>query len=251
VTYEGFLNGDTPATLGGALGFTTAATTASNAGVYTITPSGLTSANYTINFVAGSLTIEKAALTVTADNGVKILGAANPTFTASYAGFVLGQDSSALGGTLLFATPATAASAVGTYPVTPSGLTSPNYSITYAGGTLAVTYGVCALYDAEKSAQSGSTIPVKLQLCNASLADVSSAAVVVQATGVIQVSNQAPAQLADSGNANPDFNFRYTAGTPGAYIFNLSTANFAMGTYLLNFNVAGDPVPHSVKFSVR
>jgi hypothetical protein len=251
VTYTGFLNGDTPATLGGTLAFTTAATTSSNAGVYPVTPSGLTSANYAINFVAGNLTINKAPLTVTANNAVKILGAANPTFTVSYSGFVLGQNQSVLGGTLTFTTPATAASPVGNYPVTPSGLTSNNYAITYAGGTLSITYGVCALYDPEKAANSGSTIPIKLQLCTASLADVSSAAVVVQATGVIQISTNVPAQLNDAGNANPDFNFRYTGGTPGSYIFNLKTTGFASGTYLLNFNVTGDPVPHSVQFSVR
>src|SRR5207237_7634103 len=131
VTYSGFLNNDGPASLGGTLTFTTAATTNSNAGVYTVTPSGLTSANYAINFVAGNLAIDKAPLTVTADNAVRILGAANPAFTASYAGFVLGQNPGVLGGALSFSTPATAASPVGNYAVTPAGLTSPNYSITY------------------------------------------------------------------------------------------------------------------------
>ena len=251
VTYSGFENGDGPSSLGGALTFTTAATQTSNAGVYPVTPGGLTSANYAINFVAGNLTINKAPLTVTANNAAKILGAPNPTFTASYSGFVLGQNQSVLGGTLTFTTPATQTSPVGVYTVTPSGLTSNNYAITYVNGTLSITYGVCALYDPEQAAQSGSTIPVKLQLCTASLSDVSSPGVVVTATGVIQVSNNVPAQLADSGNANPDFNFRYTAGTPGMYIFNLSTKGYASGTYLLNFNVAGDPLPHQVKFSVR
>ncbi len=251
VTYSGFLNNDGPNTLGGTLAFTTAATQNSNAGVYPVTPGGLTSANYAINFVAGNLTIDKAPLTVTANNAVKILGAPNPTFSVSYSGFVLGQNSSVLGGTLTFTTPATQTSTVGNYPVTPSGLTSNNYAITYVNGTLSITYGVCALYDQEKAANSGSTIPIKLQLCTASASDVSSASVVVQATGVIQVSTNVPAQLNDSGNANPDFNFRYAAGTPGMYIFNLSTKGYASGTYLLNFNVAGDPVPHSVKFSVR
>jgi hypothetical protein len=250
VAYGGFLNGDGPGSLGGALAFTTAATQSSNAGVYPVTPSGLASANYAINFVAGSLTINKAPLTVTANNAVKTLGAPNPTFTAGYGGFVLGQDESVLGGTLAFTTPATAASPVGTYTLTPSGLTSPNYSITYVDGTLAITYGVCALYDQEKAAQVGSTIPIKLQLCTAGLSNVSGPAV-VHATGAVLVSTQAPATLADSGNANPDFNFRYTADAPGFYIFNLSTKGYAPGTYLLNFTVGGDPVPHSVKFSVR
>jgi MBG domain (YGX type)/Carboxypeptidase regulatory-like domain len=251
VTYSGFLNGDTPASLGGALTFTTAATTTSNAGVYPVTPGGLTSANYALNFVAGNLTIQKAALTVTAENQVKTLGAPNPAFTVTYSGFVLGQGPSVLGGTLTFTTPATAASPVGTYTVTPGGLTSPNYAITYVDGQLFITYGVCALYDPEKAAQSGSTIPVKLQLCDVATSNFSAPGVVVHATSVIQVSTNAPAQLNDSGNANPDMNFRYTAGTPGMYIFNLSTKGYASGTYLLNFVVSGDPVPHSVKFSVR
>ena len=47
--------------------------------------------------------------------------------------------------------------------------------------------------------------------------------IVVNATSVIQVTTQVPAVLSDSGNANPDLNFRYAAGTTGAYIFNLST----------------------------
>ncbi|HEX7318235.1 MAG TPA: MBG domain-containing protein [Pyrinomonadaceae bacterium] len=251
VTYAGFLNGDTPAVLGGALTFTTSATQSSNAGVYPVTPSGLTSSNYAINFVAGNLTITKAPLTVTANNAVKILGAPNPQFTVSYAGFVLNQGPNVLGGTLSFTTAANATSPVGNYAVTPSGLTSQNYSITYVDGTLSITYGVCALYDQEKAAQSNSTIPIKLQLCNAGAADVSTPTAVVHATSVVMVSTQAPAQLADSGNANPDFNFRYVGGTPGSYIFNLSTKGYASGTYLLNFVVSGDPVPHSVKFSVR
>lgn len=251
VTYAGFLNGDTPASLGGALSFVTAATQASNAGVYPVTPSGLTSPNYSLNFVAGDLTVTKAPLVVTAGNAVKILGAANPQFTAGYSGFVLNQNPGVLGGTLAFATAATAASPVGNYAVTPSGLTSPNYSLSFVGGTLSVTYGVCALYDPEKAAQANSTIPVKLQLCDAGAANVSAPGAVVQATGVVMVSTQTPALLADAGSANPDFNFRYVGGTPASYIFNLSTKGYASGTYLLNFVVSGDPVPHAVTFSVR
>jgi hypothetical protein len=252
VTYSGFLNGDNPASLSGALSFATAATDSSNAGVYPVTPGGLVSANYAVNFESGSLTINKAALTATADNKVKILGAANPAFTVSYTGFVLGQGSNVLGGALAFNTTATPASGVGSYQVTPGGLTSGNYSITFADGTLFVTYGVCVQYDPAKAAQSGSTIPIKLQLCNVNLGDVSAQSAVVHAVSVNQVTTSAPATLNDSGNANPDFNFRYTGGGGlGGYIFNLSTRGYPTGTYLLNFTVTGDPVPHAVQFSVR
>jgi hypothetical protein len=251
-SFNGFVLGEGPANLGGTLSFATPATQSSGAGVYPITPSGLTSANYAITFVAGGLTVNKAALVVTADNKTKILGAANPAFTASYSGFVLGEGPSVLGGTLAFSTPATAASGVGSYVVTPSGLTSPNYAITFANGTLVVTYGVCVQYDQTQAAQSGSTIPIKLQLCNASGGDVSSASTVAQATGVTMVSTSAPASLAYSGNANPDFNFRYTGpGVGTGYIFNLSTKGYATGTYLLTFTATGDPAAHTVQFSVR
>ena len=251
-TYSGFLNGDTLTSLSGTLSFTTPATDSSNVGVYTVTPGGLSSPNYALNFESGSLTINKAALTVTTDNMVKIFGAVNPAFTTSYSGFVLGQGADVLGGALTFNTQATPASGVGSYAVTPGGLTSPNYSITFVDGTLFVTYGVCVQYDPSKAAQSGSTIPIKLQLCNVNAGDVSAQSVVVHAVSVAQVTNSAPATLADSGNANPDFNFRYTgAGAQGGYIFNLSTRGYQTGTYLLTFTVTGDSVPHTVQFSVR
>jgi len=48
---------DTPASLGGALVFTTPATPSSPAGAYNITPSGQTSTNYAITYVDGTLTV--------------------------------------------------------------------------------------------------------------------------------------------------------------------------------------------------
>ena len=52
------------------------------------------------------------------------------------AGFVLGESPNVLGGSLTFATNATAASHVGSYTITPSGLTSTNYTLAFAPGTL-------------------------------------------------------------------------------------------------------------------
>src|SRR5439155_17732016 len=63
---------------------------------------------------------------------------ANPLFTAHYSGFVLGQDPSVLGGTLSLSTPASASSSVGGYAISPSGLTSSNYALSYNNGTLTV-----------------------------------------------------------------------------------------------------------------
>ena len=47
--------------------------------------------DYTISYVAGTLTVTPAALTITANNQTKVYGAALPTLTASYSGFVNGD----------------------------------------------------------------------------------------------------------------------------------------------------------------
>lgn len=57
VTYTGFATGDGPNSLSGTLVFTTAATPTSTPGTYSISPSGLGSPNYSINFANGTLTI--------------------------------------------------------------------------------------------------------------------------------------------------------------------------------------------------
>ena len=64
VMFEGFVSGDTAASLGGSLSFSTAATATSAPGSYSVTPGGYTSANYSIDFVAGTLTVTKAATTL-------------------------------------------------------------------------------------------------------------------------------------------------------------------------------------------
>src|SRR5207249_4721008 len=46
--------------------------------------------------------VNPAALIITASGQTKVYGDANPTFTVSYSGFVLGQDASVLGGSLSF-----------------------------------------------------------------------------------------------------------------------------------------------------
>jgi probable HAF family extracellular repeat protein len=56
-SYTGFVAGETPAILSGTLTFATAGTVSSPVGRYAITPSGLSSPNYDIHYVDGTLTI--------------------------------------------------------------------------------------------------------------------------------------------------------------------------------------------------
>jgi hypothetical protein len=94
--------------------------------------------NYIITYVSGQLTVNPALLTITANDATMIQGEAFPSFTVRYNGFVNNEGPGVLGGTLLFSTTATAGSPPGTYDITPSGLTSSNYDITFVKGTLTV-----------------------------------------------------------------------------------------------------------------
>ncbi len=111
-----------------------------------------------------------------------------------------------------------------------------------------VAYGQCLLFDQTKAYKAGSTIPIKLNLCNAAGANVSSSSVALVAKAVYLVSTSAPGPLADSGNANADYQFRFAGGS---YVFNLSLAGFSQGTYALVFTAGNDPTTHTVQFQVK
>jgi hypothetical protein len=119
-----------------------------------------------------------------------------------------------------------------------------------AGLSYTVTFGTCLLYDPTIAKKSGSTYPIKLQLCDADGRNVSSPSIVVHATGVSMTTTNALGPLDDSGNANPDFDFRYDASL-GGYIFNLKTTGLTTGTYDLNFTAGSDSIGHSAPFAVK
>jgi gliding motility-associated-like protein len=152
VTYSGFVNGETSAVLGGSLTFSGTAATAINPGSYIITPAGLTSTNYTITFANGQLTINKAPLTVTADDKNKTYdGSVFNPFTATYTGFVNGETSAVLVGSLTFSGTAVTATSPGTYIITPGGLTAANYNITFVNGQLTINKALLTITAANKS----------------------------------------------------------------------------------------------------
>ena len=93
----------------------------------------------------GTLSVSRAPLAIRANDAAKYYGEELPTFTASGVGFVNGDTLTTLGGTLGFTTSATATSAVGTYAVTPGGLSSPNYAITFIDGTLTISKATTTL----------------------------------------------------------------------------------------------------------
>jgi hypothetical protein len=105
----------------------------------TASASGAVLGNYTVTYVAGNFSITRAPLTVKANDVSSPHGNPLPAFTPAYSGLVNGDGPASLGGTPAFSTPATPTSPAGTYPITPSGVTSPNYTITFVAGTLTLT----------------------------------------------------------------------------------------------------------------
>jgi subtilisin-like proprotein convertase family protein len=86
-----------------------------------------------------SINVLKHPLTITAANTSKVYGAALPLLSASYSGFVNGDDTNNLGAPATLSTSATAASDTGTYPITVGNATSANYAISYVAGTLTIS----------------------------------------------------------------------------------------------------------------
>jgi hypothetical protein len=95
-------------------------------------------ADYTSAGATVSLNVLPAGLTVTADDKAITYGDGLPAFTVSYAGFVNGDTSGSLIGSLSFSGSATTAVDIGAYAIIPGGLTSADYAITFGKGKLTV-----------------------------------------------------------------------------------------------------------------
>jgi hypothetical protein len=148
VTAAGLVNGDTIS--GVALTQNGSATIAGtlNAGTYANAISvgaisGITSGNYILSTVTGTLTVQPAALTITAANVSMSYGASSlPNLTYTAPGLVNGDTlSGALNTAATAYVTGTAGSAsnVGAYAITQGSLTaSANYAVTFVPGTLTV-----------------------------------------------------------------------------------------------------------------
>lgn len=138
VTYDGFVLNESTHNLMGTLEYDCNYTIGGAVGVYDIMPKGLSSENYDITFVKGKLTVTPAKLIVTADDKKLKYLDKTPTFTALYDGFTAGDDEDDLKGTLAFDCDYVRGSSVGAYSITPGGVTSDNYQISFVPGTLTV-----------------------------------------------------------------------------------------------------------------
>ena len=84
------------------------------------------------------LTVNKAPLTLTADDKTKTVGQANPVLTFSHTPFAYNEDVSVLTAQPVISTIATINSVVGQYVISIGDAKSPNYYITQLAGTLTI-----------------------------------------------------------------------------------------------------------------
>jgi hypothetical protein len=105
-----------------------------DAGTYTAVATYEGDTNHAGFTASKTVTIGKAALAITVDSLAVTYGTA-PAFTATYTGMVNGETASVFSGALSFSG---ADLPAGQYTITASGLSSDNYAITFATGTLTV-----------------------------------------------------------------------------------------------------------------
>jgi len=111
--------------------------------------------------VSDTFDVNPATLTVTADNKTATEGDGLPNFTASYSGFVNGDNQSELSGVPAFITDAPPGPPVGTWNifVTQGTLGAQNYIFTFVNGTLTVNPAVAQLTAPPKNTMlSGSSV---------------------------------------------------------------------------------------------
>jgi hypothetical protein len=138
----------------------------------------------------------------------------------------------------------TAALGVGTYSITYSYGGSNTFNAVTATGTLTVSYEVKILSNVSTSYKAGGSVPFQIELLNAAGKDVSASSVGVSALSFAMASNPNGIQTIVSNGA-------FTFGS-GSYKYTLATPrNLPNGTYVLDFQVQGDPIIHTVNFVIR
>ncbi len=137
IQYGGFVNGDDASDIDTEPSVTTTASQFDDAGNYTISLSGGSDDNYNLILINGTLTIEKASLTATADDVTILVDESIPALTWSYSGFVNGESATVLDMEPTISTTASEG-VLGTYPITLSGGADNNYDFDLVNGTLTI-----------------------------------------------------------------------------------------------------------------
>ena len=215
------------ADVAGTFTYTPAASTVLAAGnqslTATFTPSDTTSFNSVTKTV--TLLVNRAVLTITADNKSKFAGDANPVLTLAYAGFVNGDGVGALSVAPELSTSATVSSEAGIYPISFSRAgVAANYEVVQTPGNLTVNRkDVTIVWSTPASITYGTALSASVLNASAPVA------------GTFSYSPQAGAVLA-AGSQNLVVTF--TPSAPG--FFNAATKTVVLSVNRAPLTVAAD-----------
>jgi hypothetical protein len=218
--YAGFVDGDGVASLETLPTCVSSLTDTSATGTYegANTCSGAAAANYSFDYVAGSATVNQAPLTVTASSTTTTYGESPVSVTASYAGFVNGDDVASLSSAASCSSIVTAASKVGTYPGanTCSGAQATNYSFDYLAGDATVNKATLTVSAATTSSTYGTSPTVTPSYAGFrdgdDLASLSAGASCTSSVSATSPVANYPGANTCFGAAAANYSFRYLPG---------------------------------------
>jgi predicted alpha-1,2-mannosidase len=195
---------------------TNVATIANNGNIH-ITGAGTTSIKITRDSVSLSkiLTIDKAPLTITANNESKIAGTANPALGITYTGFVYNDSPTSLTVQPTVMTTAVFSSPVGTYPITVGGATATNYNITYVPGVLTVSLDSTGVDPSVAVFPNPFTQSVNIKLNNGKVSGVTVAVTDLSGKTI------------------------FTKNYTNTGVINIDLSNYDKGVYIINLTQAG------------
>ena len=183
-------------------------------------------------------------MTITANTASKTYGSANPALSVSYSGWVNGDAPSSLTTAPTVVTTATATSPAGSYPINPSGADTPNYSITYVPGTLAVGQAALTITANNASKTYGSANPVLSVSYSGWVNGDAPSSLTTAPTVVTTATATSPAgsyPITPSGAADPNYSFTYVPGTLSVEGLPTATTSIVVAQVSLNTGTAAQP----------
>jgi len=258
VEYAGFVNSESASVLNGTLAYTGTSQGAKNVNSYSITPAGLTSGNYAISFVNGTLEITKATPIVTAFaaanleyNATAKTGTGSATGVGSPAEVLSPVTLSYVGiGATTYAASATAPTNAGTYTIKASFAGNNNYearsseavpfTITKVTPTIALIIDNAPTYDGNAHYVSSATVS------GVNGASLGNATVVYQQDAVVTAPTNAGVYAVTASYAG---NENYNAAAPQTGTLTINKANAVI--VVNGFKGIYDGVAHGASGSAK
>lgn len=213
-----------------------------------VDPAGTTTAVLDVSTTVGASRVQLSAII----SSTTPVDAGSVSFTVSDSqGHQLGTSTSGsvTNGTATAEFSLPSGTPVGSYTVSatyhdPAG----NFSDSSGAGRLTIGYGIAPQYNQGQPVPRGSWAVLKLTLTDANGRNLSSGTLAVTALNLAPVGQPWDGT---SGNFQRAFTFSRALAPGGGYELLVNTGTLRPGTYVLTFQVAGDPVLHTLQFSVR